>query len=55
MKPIEWKDKHSVCVVMASKGYPGKFETGFTLKGLDRADKEDVMVFHSGTRINKYN
>ena len=26
MKPIEWKNKYSVCVVMASKGYPGKFE-----------------------------
>lgn len=55
MKPIQWKDKHSVCVVMASKGYPDKFEIGFTIKGLDRIDKEDVMIFHAGTKINDYN
>ncbi len=54
MKPIEWKDKHSVCVVMASKGYPDKFEIGYPIKGLDRIDK-DVMVFHAGTRSNNSN
>ncbi len=53
MKPIEWKDRYSVCVVMASKGYPGQFETGYIIKGLDRTDKEDLVVFHSGTKINK--
>ncbi|MDQ6723627.1 MAG: phosphoribosylamine--glycine ligase, partial [Thermoproteota archaeon] len=52
MKPIEWKDKHSVCVVMASKGYPDKFEIGYPINGLDRIDIEDVMVFHAGTRSN---
>jgi phosphoribosylamine---glycine ligase len=55
MKDIEWNDKYSVCVVMASKGYPGKYEMGFTIKGLDRADKEDLMVFHSGTELNELN
>ena len=55
MKPIEWKNKYSVCVVMASKGYPDKFETGYTIKGLDRVDNEDLVVFHSGTYINKFN
>jgi phosphoribosylamine---glycine ligase len=55
MKPIEWKNKYSVCVVMASKGYPGKFEAGYTIKGLDRVDNEDLVVFHSGTNLNKSN
>jgi phosphoribosylamine---glycine ligase len=55
MKPIEWKNKYSVCVVMASKGYPGKFEAGYTIKGLDRVDNEDLIVFHSGTSLNRSN
>jgi phosphoribosylamine--glycine ligase len=55
MKDIEWNDKYSVCVVMASKGYPGKYEMGFTIKGLDRVDKEGLMVFHSGTELNEFN
>jgi phosphoribosylamine--glycine ligase len=55
MKPIQWKNKYSVCVVMASKGYPDKFEVGDTIKGLDRVDNEDLIVFHSGTNLNKSN
>jgi phosphoribosylamine--glycine ligase len=55
VKPISWKKKYSVCVVMASNGYPGKFETGHIIKGLDRADKEDLMVFHAGTKLNSSN
>lgn len=55
MKPISWKEKHSVCVVVASKGYPGKFETGHTIKGLDRVDKEGLMVFHAGTKLSSSN
>lgn len=40
----------SVCVVMASEGYPGAYETGKPVTGLARADKmEDVVVFHAGT------
>ena len=29
MKPIQWSNKYSVCVIMASKGYPDKFKTGY--------------------------
>jgi phosphoribosylamine--glycine ligase len=39
----------AVCVVMASRGYPGAYETGFAIYGLDRAG-EDALVFHAGTR-----
>ena len=55
MKPISWKEKCSVCVVMASKGYPGEFETGHIIRGLDRVDKEDLMVFHAGTKLSSSN
>ncbi|HRY28857.1 MAG TPA: phosphoribosylamine--glycine ligase [Elusimicrobiota bacterium] len=41
----------SVCVVLASKGYPGDFETGKPISGLEPwADAPDVAVFHAGTR-----
>lgn len=47
---IEWDPRTAVCVVLASKGYPGKYETGKVIKGLDEVEKmEDVMVFHAGT------
>ena len=51
MKPIQWKDKCSVCVIMASKGYPDKFDTGYEIYGLDKTDKDDLMVFHAGTKL----
>jgi phosphoribosylamine--glycine ligase len=48
--PIEWSDQASVCVVMASKGYPGRYETGQVIEGLDSSSSNrDVMVFHAGT------
>jgi len=41
----------AVCVVMASKGYPDRYETGKEINGLDEvSDDEDIMVFHSGTK-----
>ncbi|MBI4822697.1 MAG: phosphoribosylamine--glycine ligase [Nitrospirae bacterium] len=50
---LKWKDEVSVCVVLASKGYPGKYEKGSTIKGLDDVKGiEDVMVFHAGTAFD---
>ncbi len=50
MEPIEWRKEAAVCVVMASGGYPVKYETGKTIFGLDEAGlMEDVVVFHAGT------
>ena len=47
---IEWDSRAAVCVVMASGGYPGGYEKGKPIEGLDRAAKlSDVMVFHAGT------
>ena len=49
---LEWHDKAAVCVVMASGGYPGPYEKGHEISGLqEAADLEDVVVFHAGTRF----
>lgn len=49
---IEWDPRPAVCVVMASEGYPGDYEKGKVIRGLDEAAKiEDAMVFHAGTTI----
>ncbi len=44
----EWSDSSVLGVVMASKGYPGKYEKGFTIKGLDKIDGK---VYHMGTAM----
>lgn len=47
---IEWSGDSSVCVVAASGGYPGSFEKGKPIIGLDEASSvEGVVIFHSGT------
>lgn len=55
MKPLKWKDKYSVCVIMATKGYPSKIEMGYSIKGLENINRNDLMVFHSGTRLSTSN
>lgn len=55
MPPIEWKQECAVCVVMASRGYPGKYETGKVICGLDAILGNNVYVFHSGTTRDQHN
>ncbi|MCL2025294.1 MAG: phosphoribosylamine--glycine ligase [Leptospirales bacterium] len=45
---ISFSDMHAITVVMASKGYPGAYEKGKLISGLD-AKTKDVTVFHAGT------
>ena len=50
---LQWDERPSVCVVMASEGYPGKYEKGKIIRGLEEAAAiEDVKVFHAGTRLD---
>jgi len=47
---VEWDSRPAVCVVIASGGYPGKYEKGKVIEGLgDVKQMKDVMVFHAGT------
>ncbi len=50
--PPEWDPRSAVCVVMASEGYPGNYERGQPVRGLDEAARvPDVKVFHAGTAL----
>jgi len=50
---LKWKPESSVCVVMAAKGYPGSYEKGKMIKGLEEAGAlTDVVVFHAGTKTD---
>ena len=48
---VECSDNACVGVVVASGGYPGSYQTGFPISGLDELDK-DIVVFHAGTKID---
>jgi phosphoribosylamine--glycine ligase len=49
---LEWDRRPAVCVVMASGGYPGDYEKGKRITGLEKAEQlEDVVVFHAGTAV----
>ncbi len=51
---LAWHDKAAVCVVMASGGYPGPYEKGRVIRGLDEAAAiPDLLVFHAGTAFLK--
>ncbi len=46
---IDWSEKSCVCVVAASKGYPGSYKKGYVISGIEEAEKEeDVFVFTAG-------
>ena len=49
MPPIVWKNQSAVCVVLASKGYPGPYQKNEEIAGLDIQDQNSI-VFHAGTR-----
>jgi len=48
---IKWSNSSAVCVVLASGGYPGKYDTGFEITGLSDAESDsNTVVFHAGTK-----
>jgi phosphoribosylamine--glycine ligase len=49
---LSWKPEACVAVVLASAGYPGSYQTGFPIDGLDEAETmAGITVFHSGTAV----
>lgn len=52
IEPPIWDPRPSICVVMATDGYPGKYERGDAIRGLsEAANIPDVKVFHAGTKL----
>jgi phosphoribosylamine--glycine ligase len=47
---IRWDPRASLCVVMASRGYPNEYKTGYPIRGLPDKDRDDLAVFHAGTQ-----
>lgn len=50
---VEWEDMASCCVVLASGGYPGKYEAGYPISGTEDAESLGAVVFHAGTRLEE--
>ncbi len=48
---LKWDDRPCVCVVIASGGYPGTYETGKNIEGLEDIQDPDTVVFHAGTKL----
>lgn len=46
---VTWKNEAAVCVVLASGGYPGKYNKGDIITGIDEAEQQGSHVFHAGT------
>lgn len=50
---VRWKKDSAVCIVISSKGYPGPYEKGIPIRGLDSfKNDKNVVVFHAGTALN---
>jgi phosphoribosylamine--glycine ligase len=50
-RQLEWAQRPCVCVVCASGGYPGEYQKGKEISGIEEAEKDkDVVVFHAGTK-----
>lgn len=51
---LKFTDNAAVCVVLASKGYPVKYEKGYEITGLENFDgRDDIFCFHAGTKFNE--
>ncbi len=47
---LRWYEKAAITVVMAARGYPGPYEKGSEIRGLESLDSDDIKIFHAGTR-----
>ena len=48
---IQWKQASAACIVLASGGYPGKYEGGKVITGMDKAEEAGATVYHAGTKM----
>ena len=47
---VKFSDNAAVCVILASGGYPEKYQTGYPIEGIEKAREAGALVFHSGTK-----
>ena len=50
---IQWKERSAACIVLASGGYPGKYEGGKLITGMDEAEETGATVYHAGTKMTE--
>ncbi|QZZ23515.1 phosphoribosylamine--glycine ligase [Leptothermofonsia sichuanensis E412] len=53
MPPIAWKPGAATCVVVAADGYPGSYQKGHPITGIDAAEAQGAVVFHAGTQLKQ--
>ncbi|MFM7450824.1 MAG: phosphoribosylamine--glycine ligase [Leptolyngbyaceae cyanobacterium] len=51
--PLTWKPEVAVCVVIAAGGYPGAYQKGQIITGVEDAEAQGTMVFHAGTQLQR--
>jgi phosphoribosylamine--glycine ligase len=49
---VDWTNESSACVVLASRGYPGKYQTSASISGINLSGSEQVEIFHAGTSLS---
>ena len=50
-KAVKYNGGSSVCIIASSKGYPDSYKTGYRIEGFEKIDDPEVVVFHSGTKL----
>lgn len=50
---LAWRDEAALSVIMATKGYPGRYDKGSVIRGADQATDDAAQVFHAGTSIDQ--
>jgi len=53
LPPFSWHPGAAACVVVAAKGYPGKYKKGLPLQGIAQAEARNAFVFHAGTKLKQ--
>lgn len=51
IRKLSWRSDYAACVVMASRGYPGKYSTGIRINGLSSKSEAGSLIFHAGTAV----